>query len=144
VQRGHAGVVSQPLSLRLPPVPESVRLARTTMTAFCLRHGLCHDLTDRVRLAVSEACTTIVLHARREDDADSTLALEAVLEDETLVVVVHDSRSVAGVDGDSLSHDELGIGMRIMARAATSADMTSRLGLGTRIALRFDTSSASS
>jgi hypothetical protein len=30
-----------------------------------------------------------------------------------------------------------------MARAATSADMTSRLGLGTRIALRFNTSSAS-
>jgi anti-sigma regulatory factor (Ser/Thr protein kinase) len=114
-----------------------------TMTEFCTRHGFGHELTERVRLAVSEACTTVVLHARRENHAEPTLALEAVLEDETLLVVVRDTRSVAAVDGESLAHDELGIGMRIMARAATSADMTSRLGLGTRIALRFNTSSAS-
>ena len=136
--------MSRPLSLRLPPVPGSVRLARTTVTEFCTRHGFSRDLTERVRLAVSEACTTVVVHARQEDHGESVLALEAVVEGETLVVVVHDTRSVAAADGASLSHDELAIGMRIMACAATSADMTSRLGLGTRIALRFDTSSARS
>ena len=51
------------LELEQPAVPDSVPLARFQITGLCEELCLEEELTARIRLAVTEACTNCVLHA---------------------------------------------------------------------------------
>jgi serine/threonine-protein kinase RsbW len=127
------------LSLRLAAVPASVGTARASLTELCSRFALGEELADRVRLAVTEACTNVVRHAYGQDAAHATYTVEATLERATLLITVRDTgvgmpRAGAGATKNA----GLNLGLQIMARTAASVDVFSRTGNGTRIALRFN------
>ena len=125
------------LRIELQAVPERVPSARSAITRLCEQLELEEELVGQIRLAVTEACTNCVLHAY--DDAagaaGSTFALEARVDDDDLVVVVRDAG--AGITAVRSTKAGLGFGLRLMRQAASSMDVTSRPGRGTRVAMRF-------
>ena len=122
------------LRIELPAVPETVPNARRAITRMCEHAGIEDELTGQIRLAVTEACTNCVLHAYEGDGGD-TFALEATVEDDALVVVVRDAG--AGMTQAVSPRAGFGYGLRLMRQAASSIDVTTRPGRGTRVAMRF-------
>jgi len=122
------------LRIELPALPEKVPSARWAITRLCENAGIEDELTRNIRLAVTEACTNCVLHAYDGEGGD-TFALEARVEDDALVVVVRDAGS--GITPKVSAKAGLGFGLRLMRQAASSIDVTSRPGRGTRVAMRF-------
>ncbi len=123
------------LRIELPAVPETVPSARGAITRLCEHLEIEDELTDHIRLAVTEACTNCVLHAYDERDGDETFALEARVEDDALLVVVRDAGT--GITPRPSPVPGLGFGMGLMRQVASSVDIASRPGRGTRIAMRF-------
>lgn len=128
--------MSARLRIELPAVAEKVPNARGAITRLCEHLELEDELSGNIRLAVTEACTNCVLHAYEADDAaSSTFALEARVEDDALLVVVRDAGT--GMARARSCTKGLGLGLSLMRRAASSVDITSRPGGGTRVAMRF-------
>jgi anti-sigma regulatory factor (Ser/Thr protein kinase) len=124
--------MSARLRIELPAVPEKVPSARGAISQLCEYLELDEEIAEPIRLAVTEACTNCVLHAY--DETPATFALEARADSDALVVVVRDAG--AGIARRS-ANVGLGLGLRLIRQAASSVDITSRPGRGTRVAMRF-------
>ena len=76
------------LELVLPARPENVAVVRHALGGF----GDAYDVSDQaladIKLAVTEACTNVVVHAY--PDGEGPLGVSAWMRDERLTVVVHD------------------------------------------------------
>lgn len=128
--------MSARLKIELQAVPETVPNARGAITRLCEHLDLEEELAGNIRLAVTEACTNCVQHAYAGNDAaSSTFALEARVEDGALLVVVRDAG--AGIARAGSATAGLGFGLPLMREAASSVDISSRPGRGTRVAMRF-------
>jgi serine/threonine-protein kinase RsbW len=131
--------VSASLELELPAAADCLPGARRELTEFCDLVGLDGDVAERVRIAVNEACANCVRHAYRDAEAGCTYMLETRVEDDALLVVVHDCGigiALPSVNGG------MGFGFRIIEELADGIDVSSRAGFGTRVAMRFATRSA--
>lgn len=128
------------LELEFTAIPEGVTTARAAITTLCRSLDLEDDVITRVKIAVNEACINCVQHAYALDGArGTTYMLEASVEDDTLVVVVHDYG--IGILSESRSADAgLGMGLRLMEQLADDMSITSHPGRGTRVAMSFDLS----
>jgi serine/threonine-protein kinase RsbW len=129
------------LRLHLSATPEEVPFARAAITRLCEHLEIADELAERIRLAVTEACTNCVLHAYEEStDAESTHAATYVLDarlDEGVMRVVVCDRGV-GVGNDRPGeHDGLGFGLAMIQELADSSDVSPRPGGGTRVVMRF-------
>jgi anti-sigma regulatory factor (Ser/Thr protein kinase) len=128
--------MSARLKIELQAVPAKVPSARGAITRLCEHLEIEDEIAGQIRLAVTEACTNCVLHAYDGDAvASPTFALEARVEDGALLVVVRDAG--AGITAAPSTRAGLGLGLRLMRAAASSVDITSRPGAGTRVAMRF-------
>ncbi|MDP9257383.1 MAG: ATP-binding protein [Actinomycetota bacterium] len=126
-----------PLSLELAAVASELPIARHAITEFCASLGLRVELTEDIRLAVSEACTNVVLHAYEGHTGASAYALEARVEDGSLVVVVRDAGMGMPKDLVTRRSAGLGLGLPLMALMASSVDVAPVAGGGPRVAMRF-------
>ena len=79
-QAGELRNVSGRLSMEVPAAAAAVPGARRAITRLCEHLGLAGELTDRIRLAVTEACTNCVLHAYAATRTTATFAVEARVE----------------------------------------------------------------
>lgn len=126
--------VSDRLSLEVPAAAAAVPGARRAITSLCQYLGLAGDLTERIRLAVTEACTNCVLHAYG-DAPSATFAVEARVEGDSLLLVVRDYGQ--GIVPGRPRADTLNLGLRLIEELADSASVSTRPGRGTRVAMRF-------
>jgi anti-sigma regulatory factor (Ser/Thr protein kinase) len=120
------------LDLSLPAVPASIRDARNAVADLVQRLGGSEDLTEDVRLCVSEAATNVVRHAYRQPGGKLGLSVEHAAGE--LTVTVYDSgegMSAFREDGD------LGYGLRIMDWLAARCDISSTPHTGTAVRLIF-------
>jgi anti-sigma regulatory factor (Ser/Thr protein kinase) len=124
------------LELEFAAIPEGVTTARAAITSLCERLQLADDVVMRVRIAVNEACINCVQHAYTGDAPNSTYMLETRVEDDALLVIVHDY-GVGIVEGTPSASAGLGLGLRMIEGLADSTDISSRTGHGTRVAMRF-------
>ena len=85
------------LHLLLPAAPENVVVARQAITGLCEGLGFPSRATDDVRLAVTEACTNVVVHAYAPETAAAQLEVEATAVDQDLLVTVRDQGRGMGV-----------------------------------------------
>jgi anti-sigma regulatory factor (Ser/Thr protein kinase) len=128
--------VSSRFCIEVPAAPGAVPGARRAITRFCEHLGLGRELADRIRLATTEACTNCVLHAYDFGAPAPTVAVEARVEGDTLVLVVRDH-------GEGIRRsiperaDALHLGLRIIEELADSTSVISRPGRGTRVSMRF-------
>jgi serine/threonine-protein kinase RsbW len=134
--------VSAPhLTLDLPAAPLGIPKARAAVTQLCDALEVSDEVRENVRLAVTEACTNCVLHAYDGATASSTYRLEARQDPGEIVVVVQDWGAGIGGEGDTEAakreEGSHGRGFAVMRGAATSVEVASVLGQGTRVELRF-------
>jgi serine/threonine-protein kinase RsbW len=123
------------LHLLLPAAPENVVVARQAVTGLCEGLGFASRATDDVRLAVTEACTNVVVHAYAPDAAAAQLELEATAADQELVICVRDQGRGMGVFTGAAG---LGLGLPLIAALTRAVEMRAGPnGVGTEIAMTF-------
>ena len=98
--------------LRLAATPDSVRVVRRALADLCQRLGVGAARAGEIRLAVTEACTNVVLHAYGHEAARGLIEVDARRADGALVVIVRDYGSGLAPRPDSPG---LGIGLSLMA-----------------------------
>jgi serine/threonine-protein kinase RsbW len=122
------------LNETFPAVPESVPRARRAVGDFARGQGVAADVLPKVALAVSEACTNVVLHAYRDDRDTGDLEVQADIVDEHLRVIVSD----AGVGlMPHLDSPGLGLGLPIISQTAAVFEVRSSPAGGTELCMRF-------
>jgi anti-sigma regulatory factor (Ser/Thr protein kinase) len=129
--------VSSHLSLEVPAAAAAVPGARIAVTELCERLGLGSQLTERIRLAATEACTNCVLHAYDGDGPNATFALDAHVDGDALLLVVRDFGHGLLAARAGGSRDTLHLGLQLIEELADSASVSSSPGHGTRVAMRF-------
>ena len=123
------------LELEQPAIPGSVPLARSEITEYCEELMVDPDVTARIRLAVTEACTNCVLHAYGgEAGPASTYMLEASVDGDDVVAVVNDCGIGTARSGATAG---FGFGLLLIDDAADGTVVSSRPGYGTRVVMRF-------
>lgn len=115
-------------------VPTSVAELRAMAAAFATSVGLAPSTVERVKLAVSEAATNVVVHAYADALEPGTIQLEATLAPGELRVSVADS-------GPGLHPREespgLGLGLAIIGQLADNFELLQGGDGGLRVLMRF-------
>jgi anti-sigma regulatory factor (Ser/Thr protein kinase) len=124
------------LRLYLSATPEEVPFARAAITRLCEHLEIGDELTERIRLAVTEACTNCVLHAYDTSADAATYSLDARLEQHVLRVVVCD-RGLGMQSGRPRERDSARLGLGLIEELADSWCVSQRPGGGTRVVMRF-------
>jgi anti-sigma regulatory factor (Ser/Thr protein kinase) len=113
----------------------SVSLARHAVTGFARSHGVPGEMLQSIALAVSEACTNVVVHAYRESAHAGNISVGLELEARSLRVQVSDDGVGMGPRTDSPG---LGLGLPIIASVADGFAVERRPRGGTELCMRFD------
>ncbi len=108
------------LLLRLPALPESVPRARHAVRELCARLGVDPVVASDVELAVTEACSNVVLHAYPASGEAGGLELLADLREGELEVVVRDQGIGVERRADSPG---LGIGLTLIRKVASRMEV---------------------
>jgi anti-sigma regulatory factor (Ser/Thr protein kinase) len=129
------------LRLRLSASAEEVAFARAAITRLCEHLAIDDEQTERIRLAVTEACSNCARHAYAEPADTDTYVLDARVDQQALRVTVSDS----GVGMHKARVDTCpgrGYGLHLIQGLADSAEISSRPSGGTRVVMRFAMRSA--
>jgi anti-sigma regulatory factor (Ser/Thr protein kinase) len=124
------------LNLLLPAVPENVATARRAMSGLCDHLQIRGEAADDIRLAVSEACAACIEHSRGAE-GHGTLAIDANLEGNSLLVVVRDF--AGGLVRGPIRGGNRGLGLRLVSHLAERTDIASLVTGGLRLEMRFAT-----
>lgn len=84
-------IVIDRIELRVPSKAEYVSIVRAFVTDLSRRLGLCTSSVEDVQVAVSEACTNVVLHAYSDADHGSELVVRCGVKNGRLTVEIADS-----------------------------------------------------
>lgn len=125
------------LNESLPAVAASVPRARTLAARFAREAGLSQERLHRLRLAVSEAVTNVVVHAYR--GRPGTVSVAAAIAAGELWVLISDSGCGYQTPSDSPG---LGLGLALIADACDDFVIAERAEGGTEARLLFTLDSA--
>lgn len=107
------------MELALPARAENIVLIRHAFGAFGEALAVDEELLSDVRLAVTEACSNVVVHAYA-DGTPGPLEVLATLDEDTLTVVVRDEGPGIAPHPDSPG---LGLGLPLIASLAESVQL---------------------
>ncbi len=114
--------------------PEAVGIIRQRVASKAATLGAETDVLERMRLAVTEAVTNVVVHAYREPAEPGDVTVVAQHEDSGMTVVVSD-------DGMGLlprvDSPGLGLGLGLMAQVTDDFDIRTRAAGGVEVRLHF-------
>jgi len=121
------------LELSLPARPENVAIVRHVLGGVGDALGVSSELLADVRLAVSEACANVVVHAYR-DVEEGLLDLEVSAGPGALDIVVRDQGRGMAPRADSPG---LGVGLPLIASIAETLELSNAPGGGTEVRMSF-------
>lgn len=121
--------------IRASPDPETVAVARRALTTVARREGATEMVCSAVALAVTEACTNVVVHAYGDSEVTGDLEVRASKVAGALVVEVADEgRGLRA----RLDRPGLGLGLLLMAQSADVLELrTDRRRRGVVAHMRF-------
>jgi len=122
------------LRLRVPAVAGEVASIRHAVTAAAAAEGIDGRPRQDIALAVSEACSNVVMHAYRGDAAPGRLAVDAYRDDGEFFVVVCDEGSGLRPRTDSPG---LGIGLGLIAGLSKRLEIASQEPAGATVTMVF-------
>jgi PAS domain S-box-containing protein len=128
------GRVGAGIAHSFPAEPAAVAAARHEITSFAAAHGVSETILRDVALAVSEACTNVVVHAYRDTDP-GVMHISARRDDDGLEVSVVDEGGGVRPRADSPG---VGLGLQIIARTTQRFDVRDAPGGGAELVLRFE------
>ncbi len=109
---------SPDLQLLVPARAENVAVVRHAFGGLADALDLPDQVAADIKLAVTEACTNVVLHAYTEDDGP--LEVDATIGDDELVIVVRDRGAGIHPRPDSPG---LGLGLPLIATLSQSLEL---------------------
>lgn len=122
------------VSILLPAEAESLMIVRQAVSGVAEALGIGDQRRDDMRIAVSEACTNVIVHAYPERPGRMRVGLWA--DDGGLVIRVSDDGR--GIIPDPLrASPGLGIGLQLMATLADDMHLSASDGGGTEVTLTF-------
>jgi len=121
------------LSLVLGATADNIRTARHAVSDFLADHGCADDVLHDVRLAVSEACANVVLHAY---DGLAEFEIDVTVRHPTAVITVRDHGRGLGAMSPG---PHFGVGLRIMTEVADRIRFSEPPDGGTQVSLTFPT-----
>ncbi len=105
------------LALKLPARPENVAVIRHAFGGLADVLGIDEQALADIKLAITEACTNVVIHAY---DDEGPLEVEALIEDRVLTIVIRDRGRGMVPRPDSPG---LGLGLPLIATLADSLEL---------------------
>ena len=117
-----------------PAIPDAVAALRHAVVEHARGAGVPEDALARVRLAVSEAATNVVLHAYADEPEPGPVHVRIIREDHALRIIVRDDGRGMKPRPDSPG---LGLGLPLIAQLAASLEVESPPQGGTEICMRF-------
>ncbi|HEX6389764.1 MAG TPA: ATP-binding protein [Solirubrobacteraceae bacterium] len=121
------------LELSLPARAENVAVVRHVLGGVGDVLGLDPEVLDDIRLAVSEACANVVVHAY--PDSDGLLVVRVFTYDDVVAVAVRDHGSGMAPRADSPG---LGVGLPLIASLTRTLELSAPSGGGTEVRMAFD------
>ena len=114
--------------------PEAVGIIRHRLTSKAAKLGAEGEALERVRLAVTEAVTNVVVHAYREAPEPGEVTVVAAQENAGMTVLVYDNGMglLPRVDSPGL-----GLGLGLMAQVTDDFDIRTRAAGGVEVRLHF-------
>jgi serine/threonine-protein kinase RsbW len=122
--------------LRMPARPEGVAVVRQALAGMADALDFDAAVLADMKMAVSEACTNVVVHAYA--DSDGVLEVEMTAEESGLTIRVRDHG--AGIHPQvSQSRDvpALGLGLPLIAALTDSFELQGNAGKGTEVRMSF-------
>ena len=107
------------LELKLPARAENVAVVRHAFGGFAEALSVDEQTLADIKLAITEACTNVVIHAY-DDDIDGALEVDASIDDRRLTVVIRDQGRGIVPRPDSPG---LGLGLPLIATLAESLEL---------------------
>lgn len=121
------------LELSLPARAENVAVVRHVLGGVGDVLGLHPEVLDDMRLAVSEACANVVVHAYPEDEG--LLVVQVHTHPDTVDVRVRDHGTGMAPRTDSPG---LGVGLPLIASLARTLELSAPSTGGTEVRMAFD------
>jgi serine/threonine-protein kinase RsbW len=121
------------VALVVPAVPESIAVIRQTVSGICEALGADARVIGDVKLAATEACTNVVLHAYAGTQ-DGSIEIDASSEGDELLLMVRDHG--AGMTPAPMA-EGLGLGLPLIAALTTSLTIVEADGGGTEVSMTF-------
>src|SRR3954464_6368919 len=107
------------LEWKLPARAENVAVVRHAFGGFAEALSVDEQTLADIKLAITEACTNVVIHAY-DDDEDGALEVDASIDDRRLIVVIRDRGRGIVPRPDSPG---LGLGLPLIATLAESLEL---------------------
>jgi serine/threonine-protein kinase RsbW len=121
------------VALVVPAVPDSIAVIRQTVSGICEALGADARVIGDVKLAATEACTNVVLHAFAGTEGGS-IEIDASSEGDELLLLVRDHG--AGMTPAPMA-EGLGLGLPLIAALTTSLTIVEPAGGGTEVSMTF-------
>jgi serine/threonine-protein kinase RsbW len=121
------------VSLIVPAVADSIAVIRQTVSGICEALGADSRTVGDIKLAATEACTNVVLHAYANGDA-GTIELDAYAGGDELRLLVRDRG--AGMTPAPLA-EGLGLGLPLIAALTSSLTIVEPEHGGTEVSMTF-------
>jgi serine/threonine-protein kinase RsbW len=121
------------LELKLPARAENVAVIRHAFGGFAEALSVDEQTLADIKLAVTEACTNVVIHAY-EDDEDGDLEVDASIDDLRLTVIIRDNGRGIVPRPDSPG---LGLGLPLIATLAETLELGKDRGDHTEVRMTF-------
>jgi anti-sigma regulatory factor (Ser/Thr protein kinase) len=121
------------VALVVPAVPDSIAVIRQTVSGICEALGADARVIGDVKLAATEACTNVVLHAY-DGSGKGMIEIDASSEGEELVLLVRDQGP--GMTPSPMG-EGLGLGLPLIAALTSSLTIVEPEGGGTEVSMTF-------
>src|SRR3954471_3478991 len=122
--------------LTMPARPEGVAVVRQALVGMADALAFAAAVLADMTMAVSEACTNVVVHAY--EDGDGTLEVEMMADDRGLTIRVRDhGTGIHPQAGRSRDVPALGLGLPLIAALSDSFELHGASGQGTEVRMTF-------
>jgi anti-sigma regulatory factor (Ser/Thr protein kinase) len=122
--------------LSMPARPEGVGVVRQALAGMADALDFEHQVLADMKMAVTEACTNVVVHAY-DDDHDGTLEVEMLASEDGLTIVVRDHGSGIHPRPARSGPAALGLGLPLIAALSDSFELRGSAGHGTEVRMTF-------
>ena len=120
--------------LALPAKPEGVGVVRQALAGLADAMALDAAVLADAKMAVTEACTNVVVHAYGETEGE--LEVEMLADDDSVTVVVRD-RGTGIRPRATRETQALGLGLPLIAALSDAFEVRGGPGMGTEVRMTF-------
>jgi serine/threonine-protein kinase RsbW len=121
------------VSLVVPATPDSIAVIRQTVSGICEALAADARAIGDIKLAATEACTNVVLHAYA-GRTDGTIEIDARGTSDELTLVVRDHGN--GMTPAPMA-EGLGLGLPLIAALTTTLTIEEAVGGGSEVSMTF-------